>query len=360
MRSVRIVVRQVAGSVPALVAASVLGSACGPDPSPPPAGTGGSASVPVTSGGSGGSISGGSISGGSISGGSGPRLDLGGSGSGAVGAGGDLPFGCEGYELQLPDAGHPAVAGEICTVEVEPVVAHGAARVALEVKDGDVAAPARGTLTLEKALRESVRGEPSLEIIGASDSRLLAARISELTPTDDGYSFEITWPEDSLLQAQDLTRVQFRTALDLSCEGETTRLVHAVSELHLCGGFASVPSSWASAGDQCVVCRVIAELAASPIIPEPRRSGLPLGQAMRARIVELAKVGGSVVLFAENDGGSASGYEWHAVGGTIERVADDVVVFRRDPLAPTSSLQVAIMNDDGVAVVSYAYTGGVH
>jgi hypothetical protein len=351
MRSVRIVVRKMAGSVPALVAASLFGStACGESSSTPP------------HGGSGGSASAGSAAGGIA--GSGVLIISGSSSTpGAAGSTSDLPPSCTGYVVQLPDVGTPAVAGEICTVDVEPVISNDAARVSLTVVDADPRAPALGTLTLAPALRDQVRGAPVLQIVAATDSRLLATVISPLEPTDDGFSFTVTWPKEANLRDSDLTRVSFRTALELSC-ATGGRLVQATTEVHLCGGFsggdAAVPATWASTGDTCVVCNVIAELAASPIIPDHEQSSLPLGQALRARIVELLRVGDGIVLFAENDGGAATNYEWHATGGALEHIADDLVIFRSDGTTPAPSLQVAITNDDGVAVVSYSYPGGAH
>jgi len=339
MRSVRIVVRQMTGSVPALVAASVLGAS----------GCAESSSTPAV-GGSAGAAGGGSMIG----------LGGGSSAAGAAGSSAQLPDGCQGYEVQLPDVGQPAVAGEICAVEVEPVISNGAARVSLALPQGaNPKAPVVGTLTLSPELREQVLGAPVVEVIGASNYTLLDAELSPLEETADGYTFTVTWPPSAFLQPEDMTRVSFRTALDLKCD-TGTRLVNAVTEVHLCGGSYLAPTVWASTGDTCIVCTVIAELAASPIIPDHRASGLPLGQAMRARLVELAKVGGSVVLFAENDGGQATSYEWHATGGSLEHIAEDVVIFRSDGSTLAPSLQVAIVSDEGVAVVSYAYPGGAH
>jgi hypothetical protein len=346
MRSVRIVVRQMAGSVPALVAASLFGtSACGDSSSTPPhASSGGSTSAGASGGGFGGSIL---------------IIPAGGSSVTSSGGAPPLPPGCTDYVVQLPEAGTPAVAGEICAVDVEPVISNGAARVALAVDDNDPKGHALGTLTLAPELRDQVRGAPVLDIVASSDLRLLEAQISALEPTDDGYAFTVTWPTNVVPRDSDMTRISFRTAFDLGCD-TGLRLVQAVTEVHLCGSFAANPSVWASTGDRCVVCNIIAELAASPIIPDHRASALPLGQALRARIVELARVGGSIVLFAENDGGEATSYDWHATGGTLEHIADDVVIFRADGTVSAPSLQVAITNDDGVAVVSYAYPGGAH
>lgn len=353
MRSVRIVVRQVAGSVPALVAASVLSAtACGD----------------TKHDGAGGGVSSGGMAaaagGGSAGSGGGPVVSVGGtpsSGGGPVLTSGGqypLPDYCNDYQVMLPESGTPAVAGEICTVSVEPVLSPGAATVSLEIGESPQA-PVKGTLTLAKELRESLLGAPAVTIAGATGNLLLDAQLSELTETPEGYSFTLTWPDGAQLRSNDMTRVTFRTALDVKCEDGGSRLVHALTDVHLCGGSEGTPEAWASVGEHCVVCNIIAEVAASPIIPDHAKSGLPLGQALRARIVELAKVGGSAVLFAENDGGSATDYQWHVSGGVLEHVAPDVVIFRADGNAEPS-VQVAIVAEDGVAVVSYAYGGGAH
>lgn len=343
MRSVRIVVRQVAGSMPALVAASVIGSSgCGEAAKPPPR------STPVA--GAGGTAG---ASGGSSSAGSGIMI-----GSGASSGGSYSEPGCEGYEMVLPEVGEPASAGELCAMTIEPVMNDGSVHVRLMVDGDDVHAVTSGKLLLAPELMAELEGTPALVVVRATDPKLLAAEVSELVAEADGYSFNVTWPSDAKLDADDLTRVTFRTAFDVACESGS-RLVHALTEMHLCGGYPGEPSAWASSGDTCAVCRIIAEVAASPIIPEHEKSALPLGQAMRARLVELSRVGDSVVLFAENDGGAASSYEWHVSGGTFEQIAPDVIVFRASADA-TPSVQVAIVSDDGAAVVSYAYTGGTH
>ena len=337
MRSVRIVVRQMAGSVPALVAAGVFGGAACDEPDPPP---------PVASSGGSTSLAGSASAGSAV-------IMIGGSGSTVP------PNDCDGYTIQLPDAGLPAGPGELCSVTIEPVMNQSAARVTLSASDEELRTSAVGHITLSPELDALVAGVPVLEIVDASEPKLLEAQLSELTPSDGGYTFTVTWPEGARLLAEDQTRVYFRTAFDLTCE-TGARLVHSTTEVHLCGGFGTVPSTWASPGDDCAVCRIIAELAASPIIPDHQQSALPLGQALRARVVELARVGQSVVLFAENDGGQASSYEWHASGGRVEQIAPDVVIWHLEPGELAASMQVAIIAEAGAAVVSYDFEGGLH
>lgn len=350
MRSVRIVVRQVTGSMPALVAASVLGSiSCG-DAATTPHGSGGSVGVSSAGASFGGTSSSGATSVVIVDPSAGASFE---SGGGTTG----LPNDCQSYEVALPDPGTPAEPGTICAITVEPVMSSAAARVSfVTVDEGDSRRPTRGMLTLDPALRGAVIGTPALVVTAATEKSLLRIGISALEPTSDGYTFELTWPVDAIFRANDMTRVSFRAELELSCE-TGSRLVHTLSELHLCGDEGLTQEQWVGAGEECVQCRIIAELVASPIIPQEAHGTLPLGRALRARIVELSRVGDSVLLLAENDGGTATEYDWRVTGGSVERLAPDVVIVRKQFATSTPHVQVAISSDDGVAVVSYAYPG---
>src|SRR5262249_40666891 len=156
---------------------------------------------------------------------------------------------------------------------------------------------------------------------------LTSLAVISMTRAATGYSFKARWA--ALLSptlAAGTVRITVRTTLEVSCVPDTiTRLVHAVTDLYLCGG--DFGTEWASSGDRCVVCRIIAEMAPSPIVPDKTADELPLARALRLRIVELARVSNTVVLLAENDGGDGLDYEWQASGGRIERLAPDVVAW---------------------------------
>jgi hypothetical protein len=220
MRSVRIVVRQMAGSVPLLVAASALvASGCEESSSTQATGTSeGGGTVAVDS----------------------------------AGSSASLPYGCSSYGLPLPSGGQPAALGDICAVEAEPVLSSAAARIALAPPGSNPQAAVVATLTFAAELREKVRGAPVVEVIAASNYMLQGAQLSPPEQTADGYTFTVTWPAGVLMRAGDMTRVSFRTAFDVACDSGV-RLVNAVTEAHLCGGELS-PSAWVSSGDMCVVC----------------------------------------------------------------------------------------------------------
>lgn len=189
-------------------------------------------------------------SGGTPSGGS---LVLAGASSGAapaVGGEGALPFGCNEYPVEPLAGGASAVDEEICAATTEPVLANGAAQIRLVLTNDDPRQPTSGILTFPEGLRGHVNGEPILSVDRTVTS--LDGVISSLSETDEGYSFSVTLGPDTLLKSNDQTRVSLRATFDYRCEGGS-RLVNAVTELRLCGGFRT-PTTWSGPGDTCVVC----------------------------------------------------------------------------------------------------------
>lgn len=222
MRSVGIVLRQVKGGAPALVAAALLGAAgCAEEATNPPVATSGASGGPVL-----------------------------------AGSASSLPNGCSSSEVPTSSGGVPATTSDICALEAEPVVSNAAARVTLALAGGDWLAPAKGTVTLAAELREEVRGAPAIDLIAASNPALLEAQLSPLQEEADGYTFTVTWPKDVVAPAYDAPHVEFRTALDVAC-GPGARLVEAATEVRLCGGNYLSAKTWASPGDTCIVCNLI-------------------------------------------------------------------------------------------------------
>jgi hypothetical protein len=103
------------------------------------------------------------------------------------------------------------------------------------------------------------------------------------------------------------------------------------------------------------VCRIIAEMAPSPIVPDKAADELPLGRVLRARIIELARISNTVVLLAENDGGEGLEYEWHVSAGRVERLAPDVIAWTLAEGMAAPYAQAAIWNADAAAVASFAF-----
>jgi hypothetical protein len=108
-----------------------------------------------------------------------------------------------------------------------------------------------------------------------------------------------------------------------------------------------------SSGDECKVCEIIAEMAPSPIVSDKREDDLPLARALRLRVRQVVKVGRSVVLMAENDGGPDVAYAWRASGGEVRSVAPDVVVWTPPKEGGPHLVQAAVTGEHTAGVASY-------
>jgi hypothetical protein len=351
IRQLRLVVRTVrtgSGAVPLLVAASVMGGeACSTTPENSQSGA--SAGVPSAGGEAGTAGAGGSAG-----------------SAGALGAGGNtiiLPDaglddaglsrcpGADVYVIELPPEGVPAEPGQICTADEMPVEAWRAARVTFDAADSRAPGTASGAIEIPESLRGSVIGTPVVEVIDASHSWLRELSVDNIEPSTTGYTFDASWP-NAAAGGYAIPRMTVRTTLEIRCD-DRVMTVHAVTDVHLCDiedGF-----EWASSGDRCSVCRIIAEMAPSPIVPDKRGDDLPLSQALRLRLVELARVSNTVVLWAENDAGDGAEYEWHASHGRVEHLAPDVVAWTLEEGMASPQIQVAVCGASAAAAVSFAF-----
>jgi hypothetical protein len=120
-------------------------------------------------------------------------------------------------------------------------------------------------------------------------------------------------------------------------------------------GLADGSVEWVSSGDACTACRVIAEMAPRPIVSDKTGDDLPLGMVIRLRVVEVARAGRHVLLFADNDAGADADYEWSVSEGSLEHVADDVVLWTlpEETTARAPFGQVAVWNAAGAAVENF-------
>jgi hypothetical protein len=342
-------VRTSRGTLPALVAASVLaGSACGKTESdagqPAGGGTAGTAGSQATAGAS-------ATTGGGNGGSAGtlfiPPIEA---GPGTGGAKQYPDYCLSDYIVDIPEEGVPAEPGQICSASVGPVDSNRAARVELVAQPGDLL-QAAGTIEVAAAVRAYLVGTPIVEVIDASDPKLTSIQVTNLTASATGYTFDASWPEAAQWQ-DDVTRMTVRVTLEIDCDG-SQMTVHAVTDVHLCIDDDAL--QWVSSGDTCTVCRVIAEMAPSPIVPDKHGDDLPLAQALRLRVVELARVSNTVVLLAENDGGEGLEYEWHPSVGKVERLAPDIVAWTLEEGMPSPMIQAAVWSADAAAVASFSF-----
>ena len=345
MRTLRIIIDRSKGVLPVLVLATLLpaGASCG----------GG------TEQGSSGSVSGaGGASSTSSSQGIGGGLVSSSSASGAGGADGgttcDLNCFSQTMTVQVPPDGVPASPGQICAVMMVPIESNHAARVTL-TKYSPALNMAMGFVAIDPALAGSIVGLPTIQVVQADTPELLPMTVTNVQPAAGGFSFHAEWPPPFLLCPESWARMKVKTTLTVACDpmAMDTRVVEAFTFIDLCIG--DMDLTWVSSGDMCKECAIIAEMAPSPIVPDASADELPLARVMRLRITVLARVGGTLVLLAENDGGSGLSYAWRPSGGEISELAPDVIVWT-PPIDPGPHLiQAIIEGNDAAAVASFTY-----
>jgi hypothetical protein len=350
MRRLRILVERSRGALPVVAVAVVVPvTSCSDDDertrTTSQAGTGGLASDAAggarAAGGSGGSagvISVGGIGGISPDGEARPDSGCGGASSGYT------------YVVDLPPPGVPAEPGQICAISTEPVASNRTARVTLtatatgpQIVDGRIA--------IDPMLTGQVLGEPVVSVVEATLPELMQLQVSGITRQPDGFSFQGSWPTP--LDLYRTARLTIKVAFDIACDADArdVRRVEALTNVHGCRD--AFEFEWISSGDECRVCTIVAEMAPSPIVPDKAPDGLPLARAIRLRLIELARVGNTVVLLAENDGGDGVEYEWQAASGVLERLAPDVVAWTSDDAGP-HHVQAAVFGKSGAAVASFS------
>jgi len=350
MRKLRIVIATTKGALPALVLASLLpgGQSCSrtgvPGQATSEAGAGGAAGESASSTG---------VTSSSGLGGFHPVSSSSSSGAGGGFCGGGEPQ--QTFEVELPPAGVPATPGQICAVMTSPVESGDAARVKL-TKDPSTLQIATGFIEIAPALAGTVVGLPTVEVVSAWAPEVFAMQVTNVQPSGAGFSFDAAWPQPFVAAPESWALLQVKTTFEVLCDAASgqTRTVDALTNIRLC--FEQPDDiAWMSSGEECTICRVIAEMAPSPIVPDKAHDELPLARALRLRVVPLARVGRAVVLLAENDGGSGVSYRWRSSGGEVIELAADVVLWTPPEASGPHQIQAAVVGDDAAAVASFMW-----
>jgi hypothetical protein len=287
----------------------------------------------------------------SSSGGGSGGVDFVSSSSSSTGTGGNCEFSTT-FVVEVPPEGVPADPGVICAVSVEPVQSNQAARVTL-VKEQALHL-ATGFIEVAPALASLVEGLPIIEVIDAQAPELLGMQVSQVAPVAGGFSFHAEWPQPLDLPPESWVRMTLRTTLEVAaCGPMVGRTVQAITHVHLCSEPPDV--AWVSSGDSCNVCDIIAEMAPSPIVPDAPGDDLPLGRVLSLRVTPLARIGSTLVLLAEHDGGPSSSCAWHPSAGDLVALAPDVVVWTPPASRGPHLLQAAVHGDDAAAVASFTW-----
>jgi hypothetical protein len=238
---------------------------------------------------------------------------------------------------------------------MSPVESNGSARVTL-TKDPASVQQATGAVAIATALSGLVLAPPTIEIVDATYPELLSGIVSNVQPSAQGYSFDLVWPDAIPADPANNVRVTLKATIELACGpgGDPTRTVESITHVQLCDAAAD-ELVWVSSGEVCKVCAIIAEMAPSPIVPDTRDDGLPLARVVRLRVVPVARVGRSIVLFAENDGDAGVAYAWHASAGRIVELAPDVMLWEPPDDHGPHLVQVAVEATDAAAVATFAW-----
>jgi hypothetical protein len=268
------------------------------------------------------------------------------------------PRPCCDFYVDLPPEGTPALIDSICLDIGDAASASGwAARAAIgeNTANGWI-----GSVAIAPALASRVVGLPTVTLLDVSLPQLANGQISNVRAgANGGFNFNALFP--NLTSWGEGVRITLEVTFVVRCneEGgppndgpETTRTVQSLSNLVFCAPNLSSPM-WVSSGDICNVCAIIAEMAPTPIVPGRHEDPLPLGEALRLNVKTIARVGRSLVLLADHDGGSgAHEYAWKASAGELTRVADDIVVWTPPDDAMLELVQVAVESPSAAAVAS--------
>lgn len=275
----------------------------------------------------------------------------------------DFEPNCPSYIVEIPPAGTAAEPGQLCAVP-SPVQSSVSARVTLSGYNPSEQA-AIGEILVPAEIEGEIVGLPTVTVAEATYPELEGIVVTEMTKADGGFRFRARWPDrfPHISGPAQGARMTVQTTFTIACSDGGTTTVEALTKVDLCnvgGGMFD----WASSGDTCTDCQIIAEMAPSPIVSDKKGDDLPLGMVLRLRVVEVARAGRQILLFADNDAGPNASYEWRVSEGSLEHIADDVVLWTlpEEASAPRSSRastpfgQVAVWNDDGAAVENFVFS----
>ncbi|CAN5475037.1 hypothetical protein BH09MYX1_BH09MYX1_26240 [soil metagenome] len=257
------------------------------------------------------------------------------------------------YTVVVPPPGVIADPGQICSVVQPPVTSNTSARITLTsyVPQTDTAS---GFVAVPAPLLATIVGLPVVTVASGSQPELSTLTITNMTKAGNGFTFDAKWPSAIPHSQSGYVRMVLKATFTIDCGDGATQIVESITKLDMCvdvGGYV-----WVSSGDACTVCAVIAEMAPSPIVSDNQGDDLPLGRVIRIRVVEVARAGRQVLLFAENDGGETTEYEWRMSGGTFESIANDVVLWSMPEEGGAEPFgQVAVWNEEGAVVENFLF-----
>lgn len=265
----------------------------------------------------------------------------------------------ERFTVEIPPPGVPADASLLC-VEPDPAISNEAARVTLVLDAGDPTV-AHATIAIDPGLAGTVVGLPAVDISERGFDIWPSAVVGPVSADGATYAFDVTWPfplADREPGRFD-NRAVFDVRFELACDDGSTKRVIATTVVHVCIE-DDRSLSFASSGDECRACAIIAEMAPTPIIPANRPDALPLQQGMLLSLRPLALFDNAVVLLAEHgEGDEGVRYDWHATAGRLTAVDRDVVVWEPPHDDGVHAVQVVVETNDAAAIATWRRGGGL-
>ena len=254
--------------------------------------------------------------------------------------------------VEIPSPGVVADPGQICAVVQPPVTSNTAARVTLTNYLSKTES-AKGWIAVPAPLLATVVGLPAVTVTSATVNGFATMQVTNVAKISGGFSFDATWPS-AIPHVTTGGQMTVKATFTVNCGDGGTQTVESITKIDFCVDGNSF--EWVSSGDSCTVCAVIAEMAPSPIPSDNQGDDLALGRVIRIRVIEVARAGRQVLLFAENDACEDAAYEWRISGGKLDRVADDVMLWTMpedggaDPFG-----QVAVWNAEGAVVENFLF-----
>jgi hypothetical protein len=245
------------------------------------------------------------------------------------------------FTVPVPEAGVFPDLASVCAA-TPPVQSNTAATITLSNWDEN-AHTADGFIAITSDLLAALISDPVVSGGGVT--------IQQLTKTINGYTFKAS----QLFNQSLVLKVTLQVACGDGGLDAGVQTVESTTDLALCG--VTFPRTWESSGSTCIQCCVVCEMAPTPITSDNTGDDLPLARALRLRVIELARAGNKVVLFAQNDAGGDAEYEWRVSGGSVERLSDDVIVWTLPEVEHAQPFgQLALWNVEG-AIVENFYWG---
>src|SRR5262249_21308917 len=119
---------------------------------------------------------------------------------------------------------------------------------------------AMGYIVVPQNILPNVVGTPTLSVAAASSSAIGALKFGTIFKSSWGFTFQASWP--GAIQHDATEFMQIRASFSITCDGGT-QAVQATTDLYMC--IDGTTFDWASSGDACTICEIIAEMAPSPI-----------------------------------------------------------------------------------------------